>query len=451
MKKWLLPIMAAVMAFSSCQKSEPIVQNVLPKEACYGPANANRTATAGLSEGFETGSKTSYTSASVTLLSGSWTLSDALIGTLSTDRKNGLASARIQNTGKLSMNFDLLSGASTVSFNYGVFSSDGSSSFELWASTNSGTTWSKIGSTITASSTSLTNASFTVNLSGAVRFEIRKTAGGTNRLNIDDIVITSNNNTAPTRDNNMGMGNPSNATTSTSNTTNYLMDKGMYTLSYNSTSGIPNWVSWHLSTAWKGSAPRSTSFTSDNTLPTGWYRVTTSDYTNTGFDRGHMCPSEDRDFSSAENQVTFTMTNVIPQAPTCNQQTWRLLEEYCRTLMTAGNELYIISGGRGTGGSGSNGGTTSSIAGGLVKVPARVWKVIVVLPTGSNDASRVSTATRVIAVDMPNTQSINSTNWGMYRVSVDFLESQLGYDFLSNVPTSIQSVIEASVDSGPTL
>jgi endonuclease G len=33
---------------------------------------------------------------------------------------------------------------------------------------------------------------------------------------------------------------------------------------------------------------------------------------------------------------------------------------------------------------------------------------------------------------------------------VDALESLLGYDFLSNVPTSIQSVIEASVDNGPT-
>lgn len=252
------------------------------------------------------------------------------------------------------------------------------------------------------------------------------------------------------RDNNLGMGNPSNATISILNTTNYLMDKGMFTLSYNSVKGTPNWVSWHLSSAWKGPAPRSTSFTTDATLPSGWYRVTTSDYTNSGFDRGHMCPSEDRDFTSAENQVTFTMTNVIPQAPTNNQQTWRLLEEYCRTLMNAGNELYIISGGRGTGGSGSNGGLTSTIANNKVNVPSRVWKVIVVLPIGNNDPLRVTSSTRVIAVDMPNTQSINSTNWGMYRVSVDDLESQLGYNFLSNVPTNIQSIIEASVDSGPT-
>jgi endonuclease G len=51
---------------------------------------------------------------------------------------------------------------------------------------------------------------------------------------------------------------------------------------------------------------------------------------------------------------------------------------------------------------------------------------------------------------MPNTQTVSDQAWGTYRVSVDALESLLGYDFLSNVSTSIQSVIEASVDNGPT-
>jgi len=85
-----------------------------------------------------------------------------------------------------------------------------------------------------------------------------------------------------------------------------------------------------------------------------------------------------------------------------------------------------------------------------VVVPSKTWKVIVVLPTGNNDVNRVTTTTRVIAVLMPNDQTASSQPWGNYRVSVDSLESMLGYDFLSAVPTSIQNAIESSVDNGPT-
>ena len=144
------------------------------------------------------------------------------------------------------------------------------------------------------------------------------------------------------------------------------------------------------------------------------------------------------------------MTNMIPQSPNLNRVTWVALEDYCRTLMSAGNELYIISGGYGSGGTGSNGGITTSIASGKINVPSHCWKVIVVLPNGTNDASRVSTATRVIAIDMPNTQTVNAQAWGTYRTSVDALETILGYDFLNAVSSSIQATIEAVTDSGPT-
>ena len=58
--------------------------------------------------------------------------------------------------------------------------------------------------------------------------------------------------------------------------------------------------------------------------------------------------------------------------------------------------------------------------------------------------------TRIIAVDMPNTQTVNSQPWGNYRVSVDAIEAATGFDLLSSVAPSVQSVIEAAVDNGPT-
>jgi endonuclease G len=228
------------------------------------------------------------------------------------------------------------------------------------------------------------------------------------------------------------------------------MTKPQYALAYNNSRGTAAWVSWHLSSAWKGSAARCDCFSGDNSLPSGFFKALTGNYTNTGFDRGHMCPSEDRDANSTDNAATFLMTNIIPQAPNNNQITWANLENYSRTLLGTGNEMYIVSGAYGMGGSGRNGGTTNTIASGSITVPSRVWKVIVVLPVGNNDLSRISTSTRVIAVDTPNNQSARDQPWSFYRTSVDAIEAATGLDLLANLPDAIEASLEATVDNGPT-
>lgn len=409
-----------------------------------------------LSEGFEAGGKTAYAAANVTLGSGSWYLDEALTGNTTSDRKTGAYSARVRNTGRVRMNFNIAS-AGMVSISHAVYGTDGASSWELWQSTNSGSTWAKVGSTVTTSSTSLLTASFTVNSAVAVRFEVRKTTGGTNRINLDNIVATNYSSATPTptptpiisptptstpvqsTSVHLTMGNPSNAVTDVNQPTNYLMEKAQYVLSYHRDNGTPNWVSWHLDTSWLGSTPRQDDFRPDTTLPTVWYRVLATDYSGSGYDRGHMCPSGDRTKTVTDNSATFLMTNMIPQAPTNNQQTWANLESYSRTLANGGNELYIVSGGQGISG---------YIAGGKVAVPTSTWKVIMVMPNGTNDVSRVTTATRLIAVYVPNNNNVVS-DWKQYRVSVDYVESMTGYNFFSNVADSVENTIESTVDTQP--
>lgn len=450
-----LAVVAAMFGLTNCSKQQAST-SVAPTATEVSTENeAMSVVYAGFPETFNTGTKAAYATASVTLPTGSWELNNALIGNTTSDRKNGAQSVRIQTTGLLTMMFNVTNGASQVTVAHAIYGTDASSTWNLQYSTNNGSTWTTTGSTITTSSTTLSTATFTMTLTGNVRFRIQKLTGG--RLNIDDFSISDNSgtggggsDTVATRDNNMAMGNPSGATSVSSNMNNYLVVKSQYALSYNNSRGIANWVSWHLSTAWKGSAVRCDCFTQDATLPTGFFRASTSNYTGTGFDRGHLCPSDDRDGSDTDNAATFKMTNIAPQSPILNQQTWGDLETYCRTLITQGKELYIIAGSYGTGGTGSNGGTTSTIASGSITVPNRFYKIIVVLSKGINDVGRVTTSTRVIAVNMPNLQTVNSQTWGYYRVSVDAIEAATGYDFLSNVPTSIQSVIEASVDNGAT-
>src|SRR5207237_4141408 len=129
--------------------------------------------------------------------------------------------------------------------------------------------------------------------------------------------------------------------------------------------------------------------------PDGWYQVQSTSYVGSGFDRGHNCPSADRTSTLENNSATFYMTNMMPQAPNNNQKTWADLENYTRTFITTGYEVYVIAGSYGIGGTGSLGGVTTTLDNGRVTVPNRCWKVVVILPVGDNDVSRINASTRV--------------------------------------------------------
>jgi endonuclease G, mitochondrial len=585
-------------------------------------------------EDFEIGTKTSYAAADVTLKTGVWNFNDVLIGNSASDVKNGTKSARMRN-GKLTMKFNLTSGAGIVTVQHAMFGIDGPSRWQLWYSIDDGSNWQQVDTTRIANTNVLQTASFTVNISGFIRFELRKIDSTSYRINFDDFtvssygssstnptpilnsinpnsdtlsapgftltangnnfiassvvrwngsnlatsfisatqlqatipasyltsvgtanvtVFTSNGGTSAslpftiiygqnspvpsiryispatcffgksdfnmtvtgnyfvnssvvqwngaslitsyvsstqlralvpanlvasvgianvsvytpppmggtssslafkiydvvtnTSNINLTMGNPSGAVSDTNYPSNFLIQRGQFCTSYNRDRGTPNWVGWELDASWSGSAQRQDNFIPDPLVPAQWYHVVTSDYTNTGFNRGHMCPSEDRTKTQADNDSVFFMTNMIPQSGTLNSGQWSSLEGYCRTLSQAGNKLYIYSGIYGEGGTGDYGYMTS-FAGNKVTVPAKVWKVIMVLPAGTDDLSRVTTSTRCIAVIMNNDQGPFSS-WGTYRVSVDSVEALTGLDYFSNVSPSIQAVIESIVDTGPT-
>ena len=80
-------------------------------------------------------------------------------------------------------------------------------------------------------------------------------------------------------------------------------------------------------------------------------------------------------------------------------------------------------------------------------MPARVWKVAIIVPVGNNDVTRITATTRVIAVDTPNDNSIN-TDWTKYITTVHVIEQATGYNLLSALPQDIQNAIEINKDSG---
>ena len=443
-----LYIIAVATMFAACKKSDPatvvpVIPPVVDTTSTPIPSPAKET--------FESGNKAEYASSSITLSTGKWNFTDAVVGNSTDDSKNGAKSARIQQNGRIGMNFDIVGGVFRVVISSGTYGTDGPSSWQLWASTNSGYSYSQMGSTITTSSPVLKTDTIVISAVGKVRLSIRKVSGAANRLNIDDIeAILTSGPLAPdfSDNNNMLMGNPSNATQSVLDFSNYYMNKIYYSVSYNSELGKPNWVSWHLNAADQGSTPRQDDFREDDALPSTWYHVTNLSYTGSGFDRGHSCPSNDRTSSVEANSSTFLMTNMIPQAPNNNQGPWAKLEDSCNRLVTTqGKELYIICGSYGVGGVGNNG-FLNDIDNSKVSVPAYTWKIVVVMTNSNNDLSRVDNNTRVIAVVIPNDNSVGiTTSWKSFRVNVDAIETATGYNLLSNVPEAVQAVIESRTDN----
>jgi endonuclease G len=241
------------------------------------------------------------------------------------------------------------------------------------------------------------------------------------------------------------LGNPSRATTDPGDRDNFLMKKTQFALAYCNDRGTANWVSWCLCKHDLGKAPR-TPFYPDKTLPRGFRRIVPNDYTGSGFDRGHLCPHNDRADTDENSAATFVMTNMVPQAPDLNQKPWNDLESYCRDLVSRHHKrLYILAGPQGEGGRGKNG-FRNTLANGRVTVPARCWKVIVVVPDqDGDDLGKISARTRVITVVMPNDVHVEH-HWERYRTSVRQVEKLTGFTFFDTMPVEISERLKEKVD-----
>ncbi|HET6764077.1 MAG TPA: DNA/RNA non-specific endonuclease [Longimicrobiaceae bacterium] len=236
--------------------------------------------------------------------------------------------------------------------------------------------------------------------------------------------------------NHLEFGRPTDA-----DTTNELFVRHTeYVLSYSRKHGGPNWVAWDLNATHFGGAARCNCFAADPTLPDSMYHVVTSDYTGSGYSRGHMVMSAERTASALENAHAFYMTNILPQYQDMNGGPWELFENYANDLATSQNkEVYIVAGGLWT----ASPATLNNA--GKVEIPTHTWKIMVIVPRGTGLANVHSTADlQVVAVMMPNVTGILGQPWEGYRTTVDAIEAATGYDFLALLPDSIENAVEAN-------
>ena len=241
----------------------------------------------------------------------------------------------------------------------------------------------------------------------------------------------------------MPLGNPDEATNSSTARTKYLIQKRQYALSYNDNTHQPNWVSWSYTAEDTGSQARTDAWAVEELLPSGFLRIGTSTF-GTPWDRGHMCPSADRTTNFEDNKQTFRMSNIIPQHANNNQGLWATFETYTRSLAAGGNEVLII-----TGPSEFSG---STIANGM-QIPGSVWKIAVIAPTATSLTpahQRLTSSSRVIAILTPNIGTAEGlvNDWKSYRTSVEQIEQVTGLHFFSEVDPAVATYLKNVVDTG---
>lgn len=204
-----------------------------------------------------------------------------------------------------------------------------------------------------------------------------------------------------------------------------------YTLSFNTSTNCPNWVAWELTRQEaKARGNRNPDFYADPDLDER-SQVTTRDYSGSGMDRGHMCPSADMRWSTEAQHDCFYMSNMCPQNRDLNANSWEWLERSCRRWAKKEGSVYIVCGpvfndwrkvrtiGRDH----------------KVRVPDGFFKVVLSLRNGQEKAIGFYYANN----DRQQTMESAAT-------TVDEIEKMTGYDFFYQVDDLLEKRLETQCD-----
>lgn len=116
---------------------------------------------------------------------------------------------------------------------------------------------------------------------------------------------------------------------------------------YSTTLHLPLWVAYKLlGEKSSQSAPRRNCFRRDIRLTDAQASLCT-DYSRSGFDRGHMGPNADFDTFDVNDETvmnTFLLSNIAPQHHWFNAGIWLFLEKMVRDLSVKYSYVYVISG-----------------------------------------------------------------------------------------------------------
>lgn len=203
-----------------------------------------------------------------------------------------------------------------------------------------------------------------------------------------------------------------------------------YTLSYNNSYRVPNWVAYELLeteviTAYRS---RDDEFTPDPMVK--GRQAYDRDYVGSGYDRGHMAPAADMRWSSQTMKESFYLSNTCPQNHNLNSGAWNDLEKQVRYEARYYKSIWVVCGPI------FEYSNPKHIGSNHVMVPDAFFKALLAKRKDGTYAS--------IGFVFPNKAC--ERNLTHYVMTVDELEAKLGMDLFFNLDEKAQDKAEAEID-----
>ncbi|MBC5836862.1 DNA/RNA non-specific endonuclease [Flavobacterium muglaense] len=212
-----------------------------------------------------------------------------------------------------------------------------------------------------------------------------------------------------------------------SSTTGQIVKHSYYTLSYKEEAEQAEWLAYELKKEYvKNSDFKRPYFNVDPKVKTG--SADWRNYKQSGYDKGHLCPAADMEFSKEAYTDTFFTSNISPQNHDFNGGIWNRLEQKVRYWASRYDGVYVVTGG-------VLNKTYKSIGTEKVVVPEYFYKIILDEYNGKY---------KMIAFLIPNKKS-NEPLY-TYVVSVDSLEQMTGVDFFPQLEDQLETTLEKQKD-----
>lgn len=220
-------------------------------------------------------------------------------------------------------------------------------------------------------------------------------------------------------------------------------DYPTYSLEYSYKYKHSYWIAYRFDNTTGGNVGRNEAYKPDPELPSQ-YAAKHNDYTNSGYTRGHLCASSDRQYSKEANQQTFYMSNISPQSGNGFNQSgsaWNTGEDKVQAwgynISRSTDTLYVVKGG--------------TIGEGMIKgyikneiaIP-KYFFMAVLFRSGDNY--------KAIGFYMPHENlkdDPDKKDPKKYLMSIDALEQETGIDFFHNLPDNIENTVEATYNVKP--
>ena len=200
-----------------------------------------------------------------------------------------------------------------------------------------------------------------------------------------------------------------------------------YTVSYNHQMKNPNWVAWSITADHASGKVQRTDFWDDDDMPDP--KGYLSDYYNSGYDRGHMCPAGDNKWSEKAMEDCFRITNMCPQDGGLNRGMWNSIEQQCRAWAKKYGKVYVVCGPI------YLNQQHRKIGKNKVVVPEAFFKVVLCMEGTPKAIGFI--CRNLSQKGKKKTDFINT---------IDDVERITGYDFFSKLPDNIENKVEAHAD-----